>query len=428
MWQAFEIGINFYQAAIITFYVNKRCNLRKHSFISDIALLLCIGVAITCLDHVHIYLLDDLIYIFPLAYALYYRKGKLTDVLFWCVLLGMIFSIASTFTSGLLSSITGAGWKDMLEKSDVRILYIIGANLLDTLLIVIICNIGRKNAVVSRGAITCFLLSLLAQFISAECFYLIRIQAAGDLSAATYGSIGLLVTMVLTIVLYEIMIREADIRRKLELEAQTIQLADAHQEELRTIYSNMLATQHDLRHRIAAAEEILSQNDANTTREAMDLLKETRVLNEFVTGNMGVDAVLVAKSATMKEAGIHFSFYPCPLVKLPVHERDFVVLLSNILDNAIEAVMRLPAASSSREVKLVLSRNWDIFSIICENDMDPETICQQDGVFISSKAHPELHGYGIRSIQRTVDDAGGLAEFTMEKRKFAVKIMLPMEE
>ena len=176
MWQAFEIGINFYQAAIMTFYVNKRCNLRKHSFISDIALLLCIGAAITCLDYVHIYLLDNLVFVLPLAYSLYYRKGKLSDVLFWCVLLGVIFSIDSTFASSLISAITGAGWEDMLEKSDTRMLYIIGANLLHTMLIAIICNIGRKNAVVSRGATICFLLSLLAQFISAECFFLIRIR------------------------------------------------------------------------------------------------------------------------------------------------------------------------------------------------------------------------------------------------------------
>ena len=428
MWQVFEIIINFYQATIMTFYVNRRCNLRKHNLLYDIAILLCIGTAITCLDYVHIYILDDLIFILPLAFSIFFRKGGIFDNFFWCILLGVIFSIDSTFTSSILSSITGAGWEDLLKQNDARMLYVVGANLLHTILIMSVCNIRRKDVTVSYGVTACFLLSLLSQFISAECFYLIRTKTTGDLSSATYGSVGLFLSMILTIVLYEIMIRETDARRKLELETQTSQLIGDHQEELRIIYSNMLSTQHDLRHRISVAEELLLHNETKMTHQAIDLLKDTEILNEFVTGNMGVDAVLVAKTATMKEAGITFSFYPCPLIKLPIPERDFVVLLSNILDNAIEAVMRLDTSSSSREVKLVLSRTWDIFSVICENDLNPSMIHQQDGEFISSKAHPELHGYGIRSVQRTVEDAGGLAEFSIEKKKFVVRIMLPMEE
>ena len=428
VWPAFEIAANFYQATIMTFYVNKRCSLKNHSIGYDIALIICIGLTITGLDYIHVYLLDDIVFFLPLLFAVIFRKGRLADIIFWCILLGVIFSIDATFSSGIISTLTGAKWEQMLEKGNARLLYIIGANLLHTIIIVSICNIGRKNAGVSRGATVCFLLSLLVQFAAAECFFLIQIQASGNLSSALYGSIGLFISMILNIILYEIMIREADIRRELELESQTAQLIDAHQEELRTIYSNMLSTQHDLRHRIAAAEEILSQNDINKTHEAMELLKNTKVLNEFVTGNIGVDAVLVAKSAVMKAASIKFSYYLCPLSQLPIHEREFVVLLSNILDNAIEAVMKLPPASSPREIKLTLSRNWDIFSIVCENNMNPDTIHQQDGFFLSSKIHPELHGYGIRSIQRTVDDAGGLVEFSIDTNIFSVRIMLPMEE
>ena len=114
--------------------------------------------------------------------------------------------------------------------------------------------------------------------------------------------------------------------------------------------------------------------------------------------------------------------------KLPLPERQFIVMISNILDNAIEGVMRLPAGSASKEIKLLLSRNWDIFSIVCENNMDPQTIICNGNTFVSSKKDPAVHGYGTRNIRKIVEDAGGLVDYVIEGQTFTVKILLPMEE
>ena len=210
-----------------------------------------------------------------------------------------------------------------------------------------------------------------------------------------------------------------------ELETQTIHLIEAHHEELRTIYSNMLSTQHDLRHRIAAAEAILSKKENSSSQEAIDMLKETNVLNEFITGSIGIDAILAAKKSVMKEAGIDFIFYPCPLSELPISENDFVVLMSNILDNAIEAVMRLPSSAPSRQIQLSLSRTWDIFSISCENDMNMESLQQKNGVFISSKSQPDLHGYGIKNIVKIVYKYGGTYTRHIDADRFMTEIVIP---
>ena len=79
----------------------------------------------------------------------------------------------------------------------------------------------------------------------------------------------------------------------------------------------MLSTQHDLRHRITVAEKILAANGACAPQEAIDLLKDTKVLNEYITGNVAMDAILASKTAVMQEAGIRYDFYPVPLNKLP---------------------------------------------------------------------------------------------------------------
>ena len=122
-----------------------------------------------------------------------------------------------------------------------------------------------------------------------------------------------------------------------------------------------------------------------------------------------------------------YSFSPYPIQELPIAEEQFCILMSNLLDNAIEGVMRLPAGASSREIQLSFSRSWNMFSISCKNDIDVSTINQKNGQFISSKPHGEIHGFGTQSIRTIVEEADGWVFFNVQQQMFDVEIMLPME-
>lgn len=266
------------------------------------------------------------------------------------------------------------------------------------------------------------------QLAVAECFFVIRIQSVMERPLTVYGSLGMLFSMILTIVLYEILIRQTERQMELEVETQTNSLINAHQEELRTIYANMLSTQHDLRHRITVAEQMLMDQQTETSSELAELFKDTDVLHEYITGNVSVDAILASKTAVMQRLDIHFSFNTMPLDQLPLPEKQFIVMLSNILDNAIEGILRLPSDADSRKIKLAFSRNWDVFSVICANDMNPETISIRDGEFVSSKEEPFMHGFGTRSVKKIVENAGGIVDYSTENKRFVASIMLPMED
>ena len=303
----------------------------------------------------------------------------------------------------------------------------ISDNILLTVLVFIIGGIGRVNHAISKRAIFCFLALIAIQLSVNELLYVMQAEQNGQHSLLTYSSIGMLISVIFTVLLFEIMSSLAAQKRQSELALQTVQLLHSHQDELRSVYSNMLATQHDLRHRITIAEQILSSQGEHAQQEAIALLKDTNVLNEFITGNISMDAILTAKSAIMKQAGIAFSFSPYPLQELPIAEQQFCILMSNLLDNAIEGVMRLPAGASSREIQLSFSRSWNMFSISCKNDIDVSTINQKNGQFISSKPHGEIHGFGTQSIRRIVEEADGWIFFNVQQQMFDVEIMLPME-
>ena len=266
---------------------------------------------------------------------------------------------------------------------------------------------------------------LLLCFIINECFFTARLSEL-DQNSLLIGTICSFVLMILTMILYERMTSVAQKQKQSELAAQTAQLIGEHQDELKSIYKKMLAEQHDLRHRVAAAEEILSAGtfNENQMQHIRGLLKNRQEVITFLTGNMAVDAILKAKYAVMDNAEITFDFVEYPLEPLPIPEQEFCMLLGNLLDNAIEGVMRLPASAPSRHIRLAFSKVWDMLFITCENDADISKIRRQGETFISTKDQPALHGFGTENMKQIVSKAGGTIEFETTNNQFTVQIML----
>lgn len=428
MWPYIEIGFNIYQSFLITYYTVIRCNLPKHSFFYDLLVMAITAVGISLCEDLTPYVLQNVIFLIPLAYAIFLRKTHFWDTLFWIAVMGIFFSSTITVVSMFISAVGGvAGWTEMLEPGESRLIFLFSENILITFLFYVVGRIKNDSCSLPPRTSVCFVLVLIAQTVVSECLSSISLQPNNSSSVlAMIGSFGLLCCLFLTIFLYKSMIQETESKRLLELEAQTTRLNETHQEELRTIYSNMLAAQHDMKHTVLVAKQILAERSEDASESIKEILSLPDMEYEHTTGNVGIDAVLTVKSIAMRDSGIRFELCPCPLKELPLPDRSFVILLSNILDNAIEGVNRIVASDKVPMIKLSFMRNWDTFSIRCENDINPATIIKQNEKYMSSKGNDTIHGFGIKSIQRIVEDAGGIADFITSDQKFIVNILLPM--
>ena len=429
IWTVFEVIINFYQAALLIFFIRKRLTAKKglHWWMS-LGAAVMIGVGLTAYLFIDIPVTDSVLFIIPFIYAVLTSEEKWFYCFFWTVVLAMLFIGTSIVSSEMFISFLNIDWEGLMEQSTNRLIAIIGTNIALTIVISIAADIGNKQYVVSWKGVVGYLVVLLLEFIANEFIFVIQITYQDKQPMLLYASLCIFAIAILTIFLFEMMERSAYQQRQMELKLQTTQLIQTHQEEIRSIYTNMLAIQHDLRHRIAAAEQLLTTAPVESTATT-ELLKNSDVLlNRFITGNEMVDAILAAKTAIMADHDIRFEYVPYPLHHLPIQETDFCVLLSNLLDNAIEGVLRLPESAPSRTIKMVLTKSWSMFSINCENDANPETIHRRGDRFISSKKHAEIHGFGMQSMMTTVTAAGGWIDFGIRGRKFVVSIMLPMEE
>ena len=106
----------------------------------------------------------------------------------------------------------------------------------------------------------------------------------------------------------------------------------------------MEISSHEFKHQLQVIGDLL--RDGNT-REAQDYVtqlqgQQTSRIFAANTGNTIVDAILNEKYQRARENGIDVSYKVNDLSDLKLSTDALVVLLSNLLENAIEACCRLP--------------------------------------------------------------------------------------
>ena len=422
---ALDLLLSCYQGILLIYLLRKQFSQVSHSFLYEFFSVLAIVIYFSIIQYFHISIPDNLVLFIPLIYIKLTSDESWISCVLWTVPDGLFFIGTLTLVSGLFNIQIGLNGSVLSASKETIMFYSISSNAILTVVSNVAARFGKAENIISRKETSLFILMLVLCLVVNECFFSARLLE-NEHNILLIGSACSFAVMILIMVLYERLTETTRKQRMAELEAQTTQIVAQHQDELKSIYKNMLAEQHDLYHRVTAVEELLSSSKIAEIdrRQVLSMLKKTDQPDLIITGNIAVDAILKAKSTIMKNAGITFEFVEYPLNPLPISERSFCMLLGNLLDNAIEGVMRLPASNPTRTIYLSFSKVWEMLFISCTNDADEKKIKRCGSEFVSTKEHPELHGFGTKSMKKIVSDAGGTIDFNIEHGKFSVEIML----
>ena len=136
--------------------------------------------------------------------------------------------------------------------------------------------------------------------------------------------------------------------------------------------------------------------------------------------NAVVDSVAGYFAPLYRENGIPLSFSLDLPRDLPVRDTDVCSVLSNLLENAMEACLR--TAPEKRNVRVsarLHSENMLLLSV--ENNYDGE-VRERNGVFLSSKRSGE--GIGLQAVQHAAEKSGGYCRFHYGDGVFTANVML----
>lgn len=136
------------------------------------------------------------------------------------------------------------------------------------------------------------------------------------------------------------------------------------------------------------------------------------------TGHGLIDAILTIQLSRAHDAGVYTELDAASLPEtLPVSDDDLTALLMNLLDNALEACLRLPA-DEDKWLAFSVLREGTYLSFTCRNAAPPP----EDGP--TSKPDKLAHGFGLRRIRAVAEKYGGFTEIERDEESFSITVKI----
>lgn len=182
---------------------------------------------------------------------------------------------------------------------------------------------------------------------------------------------------------------------------------------------------HDLKHRISKIPRIEDEKDQ---QEYIESVRGALAIydNIFQTGNDALDLVLTEKSLLCNEYSVKLSCMVDGSVLDFLSTTDVYALFGNLLDNAIESVMKEPD-EEKRIISISVSRRNQGSYIHVENYC-AEQVTFENGLPLTTKMDTAYHGFGVRSIKYIVDKYKGTLLMREDKNRFLVDILFYPEQ
>lgn len=105
-----------------------------------------------------------------------------------------------------------------------------------------------------------------------------------------------------------------------------------------------------------------------------------------------------------------------------IKEIDLSCIIGNILDNAVEAVMK----TAERRIELLFSMQNSNRIIVCRNTV-AASVLADNSKLKSTKKDPSNHGYGHVIVEKIVENYNGMVDYLEDGNMFEVQIVLPKQ-
>ena len=204
-------------------------------------------------------------------------------------------------------------------------------------------------------------------------------------------------------------------------ENQCLFMQQAQYDNLCAAIAETKSARHDMRHHFNTLQNLANRKEWEALThylcEAQMSIPNTE-LN--LCENTAVDGIASHYAILCKKTNTPFSIKLDLPKTLPVPEIDLCLVLSNLLENALESSLHTSCTRRQIYVQAHLHSN-NVILLTVENTYDG-TINEKDGIFQSSK-HFGI-GIGTQSIRHMAEKNGGYCRFTYNNGVFCANIML----
>ena len=190
--------------------------------------------------------------------------------------------------------------------------------------------------------------------------------------------------------------------------SQQLQFQEKNIKGISSLYSSQRKQVHDFRAHLNTLTELLDNAHYNDAKEYLKSISDQHNEQVFLVNchHAVLDAIFNLKASEALKKNINIHFEVNDLSQLSFNPIDLTVLLSNLLDNAIEGCEKI---HSEREIQIFASLERERFCCIVRNTSLPVRIT--NGEILTTKSNSNLHGYGLINVKAILNKHNG--EYTM---------------
>lgn len=228
----------------------------------------------------------------------------------------------------------------------------------------------------------------------------------------------------LAISIYEDIIRQARDELDIKLINQQKKYQYNYAKTVESSIEEMKYIKHDIAKHLTAIAWYTENKEYTKLSEYMRRLSIPLEKTDeiIILGDSQVSALIYTKVSLAKKNGIKVSIRTNYEEELKIESLDLSILFGNIIDNAIEACMKL--VKDKREINLSIIAKSGYFLIDCINTFDNTKVIK-DGIWLlTNKENPKIHGKGLKIIQSIVNLYSGELTYEILDDKFKLKITI----
>ncbi len=232
------------------------------------------------------------------------------------------------------------------------------------------------------------------------------------------GIYSIVLFIVLIVYLFVSIYRHSMVETKQQIELDILHSQQSANRKILEAQNGLYQLRHDMKHlfQVLRRPEILNDKDGfeNIITEYESLVKNTAV--PITTISAPINYVLNIKREEAISKGIDFTSTLNITHEIAMEDSDLYLLLSNLLDNAIEHIGML------KRIRVEMNDVEKMFKIRITNSIDHPAL-DDKGNFISYSTNPE-HGYGIKTIDSILKKYDGFIAYSDDNNDLVATVML----
>lgn len=251
--------------------------------------------------------------------------------------------------------------------------------------------------------------------------YIQTVEQANLLAIIAFGMVGM--NIVVFYLINDIVEREMKIHENKVFQIQARDQLEMYK-SISENFDNQKRKTHEYKNQISCIESLLDKKQYSKLEEYVkkingSLNNEPDTIN---TNNVIVNAILNTKYQEADAKGIVFVFRVNDLSELKIKDEDVVTILSNLLNNAIEAC---ETCEGKKVIKFKFIKEDDMTIIAVKNTFNYDVKYENGEIKSTKTTNVDEHGVGIKNVLKSIEKYGGSYVIEDKNKEFYFSIIIP---